>query len=119
MFAPDRCHDPPPIPLEHIDVTRTTKTNLENQDEKAIEDVWDGSDADVRQLSDWWVGETVFHRYFREPKGYRVVQGRLTRIQNTTRPPSIWPEVSNAMSRKQRDIAITNWNQKCGHSAKI
>ena len=113
MFAPDWCPDPPPIPLNHIDVTRITKTDLENQDEKSIEDVWDGGIGDVRKLREWWVGETVFHRFLREPKGYRVVQGRLTRIQKTTRPPSIWPEVWNAMSRKQRDIAITNW-KKCG-----
>ena len=89
MFAPDRCPEPPPIPLEHIIVMRYTKTNLENQDEKTIEDVWDGSDADGRQLSDWWVGETVFDMYFKEPKGYRMVQGRLTRIQETTRPPTV------------------------------
>ena len=81
MFAPDRCPDAPPIPLKHIDATRYTKTNLDNQDEKTIEDVWDGSDADVRQLSDWWVGETVLDRYFKEPDGYRMVQGRMTRIQ--------------------------------------
>ena len=80
MFAPDRCHDEPPIPLKHVDVTRLTKTNLENFDEQSIEDVWDGSASDVRQLSDWWVGETVFYRFFKEPKGYRLVQGRMTRI---------------------------------------
>ena len=52
MFAPDRCHDPPPIPQKHIDVIRITNTNLDNQDEKSVEDVWDGSATDVRQLSD-------------------------------------------------------------------
>ena len=60
MFAPDRCNDPPPTPLNHIDVTRITKMELEIQGEKSIEDLWDGSSGDVRNLSDWWVGETVF-----------------------------------------------------------
>ena len=81
MFAPDRCSDPPPIPLNYIDLIRITRTDLENQGEKDIEDVWDGSSTDVRKVSEWRTGETVFHRFFREPQGYRVAQGRLTRIQ--------------------------------------
>ena len=56
MFAPDRCHDPPPVPLNHIDVTRITKTDLENHDEKSIEDVWGGTSSDVRKLSGQWRG---------------------------------------------------------------
>ena len=39
LFAPDRCEEAPPIPLDHLDVTRVTKTSLENDDEKYIEDV--------------------------------------------------------------------------------
>ena len=106
MFAPDRCPDPPPIPLEHIDVMRYSKTDLENQDEKAIDDVWDGSDSDERMLSDWWVGETSFKRYSKAPKGYLIIGGRKTRIQKTTRPDTIWPEVWDAMSRKDRNKEI-------------
>ena len=93
LFAPDRCDDPPPIPLNHLDVTRLTKTDLENADEKQIEDIWDGSMHDCRELSALWTGETVFYKFWKEASDHRVVMGRVTRIQKTKRPPNIWPEV--------------------------
>ena len=114
MFAPDRCDDFPPIPLTHIDVTRRTTTNLENVDEKNVDDLWDGSVNDVRDLSETWTGETLFYKFFKEPPGCRVIHGRVTRIQKTTRPPSIWPEVWKAMSRKQRDQSVAKWDAECG-----
>ena len=55
--------------------------NKNQEDEKEIHDVWEGARGDLRRLSDWWTGETVFHGYFREPPGYRIVQGRMTRRQ--------------------------------------
>ena len=47
-----------PIPLKHIDVSRTTHTNLDVKQEKRIDDYWniDGS----RDLSDPWTGFTQF-----------------------------------------------------------
>ena len=47
-----------PIPLKHIDVSRTTHTNLDVMQEKRIDDYWniDGS----RDLSDPWTGFTQF-----------------------------------------------------------
>ena len=47
-----------PIPLKYIDVSRTTHTNLDVQQEKRIDDYWniDGS----RDLSDSWTGFTQF-----------------------------------------------------------
>ena len=47
-----------PIPLKHIDVTRTTDTSLDVMSEKHIEDYWnvDGE----RELSDAW---TCFTRF--------------------------------------------------------
>ena len=47
-----------PIPLKYIDVTRTTRTNLDVKQEKRIDDYWniDGS----RDLSDPWTGFTQF-----------------------------------------------------------
>ena len=51
LFAPDRCEDPLPIPLNHLDVIRVTKTSLETADEQNIEDIWDGSEHDCRELS--------------------------------------------------------------------
>ena len=58
-----------PIPLEYIDVTRTTQTNLDAKQEKRIDDYWniDGS----RDLSDPW---TVFTQFTlleeKTPNGY-------------------------------------------------
>ena len=47
-----------PIPLKHIDVTRTTYTSLDVMLEKQVEDYWnvDGE----RELSDAWTGFTRF-----------------------------------------------------------
>ena len=47
-----------PIPLNYIDVCRTTHTNLDVKQEKRIDDYWniDGS----RDLSDYWTGFTQF-----------------------------------------------------------
>ena len=47
-----------PIPLKDIDVSRTTRTNLDVKQEKRIDDCWniDGS----RDLSDPWTGFTQF-----------------------------------------------------------
>ena len=47
-----------PIPLEYIDVSRTTHTNLDVKQEKRIDDYWniDGS----RDFSEPWTGFTQF-----------------------------------------------------------
>ena len=47
-----------PIPLKYIDVSRTTRANLDVKQERRIEDYWniDGS----RDLSDPWTGFTQF-----------------------------------------------------------
>ena len=47
-----------PIPQKYIDVSRTTRTNLDVKQEKLIDDCWniDGS----RDLSDPWTGFTQF-----------------------------------------------------------
>ena len=46
-----------PVPLEYIDVTRTTNTTLDVMSEKLIGDYWnvDGE----RELSDGWTGFTI------------------------------------------------------------
>eukprot|EP00973_Karenia_brevis_P095361 12426970-Karenia_brevis.AAC.1 len=38
----------------------------------------------------------------RPPEGYTGVGGRLTKIQKTTRPGNVWPEVWLAMNGRQR-----------------
>ena len=39
-------------------------------------------------------------------QGYSWVEGRLTRVQKTTRPDSVWPEVWRTLSRKEKAKAI-------------
>ena len=50
--------EPFPIPLKYIDVSRTTHSNLDDKQERCIDDYWniDGS----RDLSDSWTGFTQF-----------------------------------------------------------
>ena len=45
----------------------------------------------------------------RTPDGYDMIDGRMTRIQATTRPPHIWPETWQAMSKKQKEAAVAQW----------
>ena len=58
-----------PIPLKYIDVSRTTKTNLDVMQQSRIDDYWniDGS----RDLSDSWTGFTQFTLLSEKPpQGY-------------------------------------------------
>ena len=58
-----------PIPLEHIDLTRSTHTDLDVMQEKRVDDCWKFDSN--RSLSDSWKGFTKF-TLLREkpPKGY-------------------------------------------------
>lgn len=52
-----------------IVVTRCVSTNLENAGEKSFGNVWCGDGSDVRELSDFWIGETVFDKLRNSPRG--------------------------------------------------
>ena len=74
-----------PIPLTHIDVSRTTRTNLDVMLERRIDYNWniDGS----RDLSDSWTRFTQFTPLEEKPPdGYMWSGGRLTKRQVTSRP---------------------------------
>ena len=80
-----------PISLKYIDVSRTTRTNLDVMQERRIDDYWniDGS----RDLSDPWTGFTQFTLLEEKPpEGYMWSGERLTRRQLTSRPDHLWPE---------------------------
>ena len=84
--------EPFPVPLKYIDVTRTTHTNLDVEQEKRIGDYWniDGS----RNLSDSWTGFTQFTLLEEKaPYGYMWCGVRLKRKQLTSRPDHLWPEL--------------------------
>ena len=113
LFCPSDVPDsPPPIPINDIDVLRSTTTNSDMQDEKSIEDVWFGPQAH-RVLSNPWIGETFFDPIPPPCRpGYTWVGGRLTKIQTTTRPPDIYPELWTLMSKKQKRLAQDAWKIK-------
>ena len=110
LFVPTEVpEDPPPIPLDETDVCRNTKTSSEMQNEKRIEDVWFSPNAD-RALSELWTGETVFDPIPQPCEaGYMWCNGCKTRIQQTQRPPNVWRESWDIMSKKQRQIAKEHW----------
>ena len=99
-----------PIPLEYIDILRATKTNLDDESEARIDDYWyDQADAN-RDLSGMWTGHTVFQLLRpRPPSGHEWVEGRLTRIQETTRPGNVWVEHWTMMSKKKKKEARRAW----------
>ena len=87
-----------PIPLKYVDVSRTTRTNLDVKQEKRIDDYWniDGS----RDLSDSWTGFTQFALLDEKlPDGFLWSGVRLTRKQLTSRPDYLWPELWTKLRR--------------------
>ena len=81
-----------PIPLKHIDVTRTTDTTLDVMSEKHIDDY--GNVDGNRELSDAWASFTRFILLNEKPPdGYTWSGRRLTRKQTTSRHDNVWPGV--------------------------
>ena len=96
------------MPLKYLDVLRTTYTDLETEAESQIEDFWTESGA--RELSDSWRGKTVLHiLHPPAPPGLKRIHGRYTKIQQTSRPDNLWPEVWQSMSKKQKEKAKSKW----------
>ena len=63
-----------PIPLQYIDVSRTTHTNLDVKQERRIDDFWNIGGS--RDLSDSWTGFTQFTLLEEEPpNGYMWSRG--------------------------------------------
>ena len=89
-----------PIPLKCIDVSRTTRTNLDVMQERRIDDYWniDGS----RDLSDSWTGFTQFTLEEKPPNGYLWPRRRLTKRQVTSRPHHLWPELWIKLGRNAK-----------------
>ena len=100
-----------PIPVQYLDILRTTKTDLEDSLEVNTKDFWtkDGN----RSLSSEWTGETMF-RILRPipPPNHEWVDGRLTKMQKTTRPASCWPETWKTLSKKQKQVEIDEWSKE-------
>ena len=96
------------IPLKYIDVSRTTRTNLDVMQEGRIDDYWniDGS----RDLSGSWTGFTQFTLLDEKPPdGFLWSGARVTKRQATSRPDHLWPELLSKLGRN----AELREKQKC------
>ena len=103
-----------PIPLNYIDVSRTTHTNLDLKQEKRIDDYWnvDGS----RDLSDPWTGFTRFILLEEKPPdGFLWSGERLTGKQLTSRPDHLWPEFWERMGKNAKLKEKQKWSHEKLH----
>ena len=88
-----------PIPLKYIDVSRTTRTNLEVKQERRIDDYRniDGS----RDLSDFWTDFTQFTLLEEKPPDGCMWSGeRLTKRQLTSRPDNFMARALDQNGKK-------------------
>ena len=100
-----------PIPLKYIDVSRTTRTNLDVKQERFVDDCWniDGS----RDLSDSWIGFTQFTLLEEKPSDGHMWSGeRLTRKQLTSRPDHLWPELWGKMGMNAKLKEKQKWSNE-------
>ena len=99
-----------PIPLKYIDVSKTTRPNLDVMQERRIDDYWniDGS----KDLSDPWTGFTqVTLLDEKPPDGYMCSRWRLTK-QLTSRPDHLWPELWIKMGRDAKLKERQKWSHE-------
>ena len=100
-----------PIPLKYIDVSRSTRTNLDVMPERRIDDYWnvDGS----RDLSDSWTGFTQCTLLEEKPPdGYMWSGKRSTRKQLTSRPDHLWPELWIKLGRHAQLKERHKWSNE-------
>ena len=103
-----------PIPLEYIDVSRTTHTNLDVKQEKRIDDCWNVDES--RDLSDPWTGFTQFTPLEEKPPDrFMWVGRRLTRKQPTSRPDHLWPVFWKSMGKHAKLKEKQKWSEEKLH----
>ena len=96
------------IPLQYIDVTGSTHTDLYVLQEKRIDDYWNVDSN--RNLSDSWKGFSRFTRLKQKPpNGYMWSRRRLTNIQSTTRPDHVWSEVWTKICKAAQHRERKEW----------
>ena len=114
QFRPDEVECP--VPLKYLDVHRKTSTDLSDKSESAIKDYWNETSKD---LSSHWVGHTDLYLLRpAPPKGMKWVGGRFTKVQKTTRPDDVWPEVWPMMSKKTQQQEIKRWEKESAEFTK-
>ena len=104
--------------LKYIDVTRASYTNLDVLQEKRVDDYWN-VDAN-RSLSGSWKGFTKFTPLKEKPpKGFVWSRERPTKIQATTRPENLWPEVWTKMGNAAQKEKSKNGQTKSPNSTML
>ena len=98
-----------PFPLKHIDVSRTTHTNLDVMQESRIDDCWN---IDVSSdLSDYWTGFTQFTLLEEKPPdGYMWSGERVTKRKATSSPDHLCPELWTKLGRNAKLREKQKWS---------
>ena len=94
---------------EIYDVTDwSTHTDLDVLQEKRIDDYWNVDSS--RHVSNSWRGFTKFTLLKEKPpKGSMWSGERLTKIQTTTRPDHVWPEVWTKLGKAAQNREKQEW----------
>ena len=101
-----------PIPLKYIDVSRTTRANLDVMQESRIDDYWniDGS----RDLTDSWTGFTQFTLWNEKPPDGYMWSSQIIYGQNFGRNweemPS-WVRSKNGQLKHQSSIMLEDYEE--------
>ena len=98
-----------PIPLKYIDVSRTTRTNLDVKQKRRIMTI--GTIDGSRDLSAYWTGFTQFTLWSEKHPDKHMWSGwRLTRKQLTSRPDYLWPELWEKMGKNAKLKERQKWS---------
>ena len=100
-----------PSPLKYMDATRSTHTDLDVMQEKRV-DEYSNVDSN-RSLSDSRKGFTKFTLFNEKPpKGYMWCARRLTKVQTTSRPNHVWPEVWTKIGKTAQNREKQEWKNE-------
>ena len=92
-------------------LNRSTHTDLDVEEEKRIDDYWNVDSS--KHLSDSWRGFHKVHSTERETsKGYMWSGTRLAKIQTTTRPDYVWPEVWTKIGKAALNRDKQEWQKR-------
>ena len=106
------------MPLEFVDITRTTHTNLDSKKEDVLRDLWSSAEGAYKgnpecSLSQDWTGFTRFFlRREEAPEGYVWAGSELIEKKETTRPSIIDTKEWSRASKPKRDKAIQMWSKE-------
>ena len=94
------------IPLKCIDVSRSTYMQ-----EKRVDDYWNVDSS--RSLSDSWKNLTKFTLLKEKPpKGFMWSGERLAKVQTTSRPDHVWPEVWTEIDKAAQNREKHEWKNE-------